>query len=267
MTCCLMVAWYRVSEVAQILYIYTNISAANRQTVIENWQKACCNLCQCGWNKAIILDRPPFLDHLTSSHINIFHIRSAPAFRHSATASWSCFPVPLREVKEALMGWYLHRPLANWKCHHFTKLSFPVNVWKCQVWKDSTSIKCKKNTSIQYKYMTHTFPLCLSTLNSCLRCWWVWNLHPYVANICKYMFQLPCLTHHWCPWICSITGDTWTASTPAGPKTSRHSNCTSTCGQHPCSAWLHQIMIYIYRWKDVFQILVEAICHHRSRSI
>lgn len=53
---------------------------------------------------------------------------------------------------------------------------------------------------------------------------------------------MPCLTHHWCPWMCSITGDTWTASTPAGPKKSRHSNCTSTCGHHPYSAWLHQMM-------------------------
>lgn len=152
---------------------------------------------------------------IDSKCLNIFHIRSAPAFRHSATASWSCFPVPLREVKEALMGWYLHR-------------------------RDSTSIKFAKRTHYVNK-TTHNFRLCLSTLNSFLRCWWVWNLHPYVAN--TYVLQMPCLTHHWCPWMCSITGDTWTASTPAGPKKSRHSNCTSTCGHHPCSAWLRQMMM------------------------
>ena len=86
---------------------------------------------------------------IDSKCLNIFHIRSAPAFRHSATASWSCFPVPLREVKEALMGWYLHR-------------------------RDSTSIKCVKRTHYVNK-TTHNFRLCLSTLNSFLRCWRVWN--------------------------------------------------------------------------------------------
>lgn len=36
------------------------------------------------------------------------------------------------------------------------------------------------------------------------------------------------LTHHWCPKICSVTGDSCTASMPMGPSTSRHSRCTST---------------------------------------
>lgn len=184
---------------------------------------------------------------IDSKCLNIFHIRSAPAFRHSATASWSCFPVPLREVKEALMGWYLHR-------------------------RDSTSIKFAKRTQL------NNFRLCVSTLNSLPRCWWVWNLHPYgpyVAN--TYVLQMPCLTHHWCPWMCSITGDTWTASTPAGPKKSRHSNCTSTCGPPPCSAWLRQMMMIdegrffrILVWSNILssiKTLLRRACSFAGQSL
>ena len=98
---------------------------SNRQTVIDNSQKAyqrypklkkCYKLMP--YANVNGTKRSSWID---SKCLNIFHIRSAPAFRHSATASWSCFPVPLREVKEALMGWYLHR-------------------------RDSTSIKCAKRT-------------------------------------------------------------------------------------------------------------------------